>query len=542
MADQDIIPATSAARLQMGGPLEPVRSFMRQPAVAKSLPLIGLLAALAITAAAWWSFHTPPQRPLFEGLAEADKSAVASSLQSAGIDYTLDGGSGAISVGDQDFHRARMLLAGQGLPKAAPTGDALVSAIPMGASRAVEGQTLKAAREADLARTIEAIDSVATARVHLATPEPSLFVRDNAEPAASVMLRLQTGRSLSDSQVRAIRHLVASSVPGLNAEQVSIIDQSGALLSQQGANGDDRNFQLQTQMEDRYRQAIITLLTPVMGAGNFSTEVHAELDLTESQATRETYPKDDVALRREEGNKTSGNSPAPAIGIPGAVSNTPPPATQVANTPGGAQATPNPAPAAGAPQVEEQYSRSFDVGREISVTHQPTGRLKRVTVAVALNAAKPLKPAELQQIDALVKGAVGFDQQRGDNVAVSVRPFAKEPVAEKSLIDEPWLMPLAQQGGALIGALLAFLFIGRPIMKAFKSKAEAPAEIDENLATQLLSATSHPSPGQPVTLAMIESAPSYEARAALVRTFVQQDPKRAALVVRQLMQEPAQNG
>lgn len=540
MADQDIIPAGSAARLQMGGPLDPFRSFMRQPAVARSLPIMGLLAALAITAAAWWSFHTPPQRPLFEGLAEADKSAVASSLQSAGIDYTLDGGSGAISVADQDFHRARMLLAGQGLPKAAPSGDALVSAIPMGASRAVEGQTLKAAREADLARTIEAIDSVATARVHLATPEPSLFVRDNAEPAASVMLRLQTGRSLSDAQVRAIRHLVASSVPGLNADQVSVIDQSGALLSQQGANGDDRNFQLQTQMESRYRQAIITLLTPVMGAGNFSTEVHAELDLTESQATRETYPKDDVALRREEGNKTSGSGAAPAIGIPGAVSNTPPPATQVSTTPGGTQTTP--APAAGAPQTEEQYSRSFDVGREISVTHQPTGRLKRVTVAVALNATKPLKPAELQQIDALVKGAVGFDQQRGDNVAVSVRAFAKEPIAEKSLIDEPWLMPLAQQGGALIGALLAFLFIGRPIMKALKSRAEPPAEMDESLATQLLSATSQPSPGQPVTLAMIESAPSYEARAALVRTFVKQDPKRAALVVRQLMQEPAQNG
>jgi flagellar M-ring protein FliF len=204
MAEQDIIPASPAARLQMGGPMGGVRSFMAQPAVTRSLPIIGLLAALAIAAAAWWTFQTPPQRPLFEGLAENDKAAVASSLQSAGINYKLDGGSGAISVADQDFHKARMLLAGQGLPKAAPSGDALVSAIPMGASRAVEGQTLKAAREADLARTIEAIDAVASARVHLATPEPSLFVRDAAEPAASVMLRLQTGRTLADAQVRAI--------------------------------------------------------------------------------------------------------------------------------------------------------------------------------------------------------------------------------------------------------------------------------------------------------------------------------------------------
>lgn len=540
MAEQDIIPAGSAARLQMGGPLGSMRGFMAQPAVARSLPIIGLLAALAITAAAWWTFHVPPQRPLFEGLAETDKAAVASSLQAAGIDYTLDGGSGAISVADQDFHKARMLLAGQGLPKAAPSGDALVSAIPMGASRAVEGQTLKAAREADLARTIEAIDSVASARIHLATPEPSLFVRDAAEPAASVMLRLQPGRTLSDAQVRAIRHLVASSVPGLNAEQVSIVDQSGALLSQQGANGDDRNFQLQTQMEERYRQAVITLLTPVMGAGNFSTEVHAELDVSESQSTRETYPKDDVALRREEGNKSTGAGAAPAIGIPGATSNTPPPATQVATTPPAAQpATPG---AATPPQTEEQYSRSFDVGREISVTHQPVGRLKRVSVAVALNSTKPLKPADVQQIEALIRGAVGYDAQRGDVVALSMRPFAKVEQPEEKLLDSPWLMPLLQQGGALLGALLAFLFIGRPIMKALKRPPATDAPVDEALAGQLMAATAMPAPGRPVTLAMIESAPSYEARAELVRNFVKQDPARAALVVRQLMQEGQKNG
>ncbi len=539
MAEQDIIPASPAARLQMGGPMGGVRSFMAQPAVTRSLPIIGLLAALAIAAAAWWTFQTPPQRPLFEGLAENDKAAVASSLQSAGINYTLDGGSGAISVADQDFHKARMLLAGQGLPKAAPSGDALVSAIPMGASRAVEGQTLKAAREADLARTIEAIDAVASARVHLATPEPSLFVRDAAEPAASVMLRLQTGRTLADAQVRAIRHLVASSVPGLGAEQVSIVDQSGSLLSQQGSNGDDRNFQLQTQMEERYRQAITTLLTPVMGVGNFSTEVHAELDVTESQSTRETYPKDDAALRREEGNKSSGTASAPAMGIPGATSNTPPTTAQVSTTP---PAAPPAATAAAAPQTEEQYSRSFDVGREISVTHQPVGRLKRVSAAVALNTAKPLKPAELQQIEALVKGAVGFDAQRGDTVAVSMRPFAKVEQPEEQLLDSPWLMPLIQQGGALLGALLAFLFIGRPIMKALKRPVAADAPVDEALAGQLMEATAMPAPGRPVTLSMIESAPSYEARAALVRNFVKQDPARAALVVRQLMQEGQKNG
>lgn len=536
MAEQELVPAAAANRLQFGGPMGSVRSFMGQPAVKKSLPLIGTLSALVIAALAWWAFQSPPQRPLFEGLAETDKASVATALQSAGINYSLDGNSGAISVAEQDFHRARMLLAGQGLPKAAPSGDALITALPMGASRAVEGQTLKAAREADLARTIEAIDQVLSARVHLATPEPSLFVRDTSQPAASVMLRLQPGRALSEAQVRAIRFLVASSVPGLTADQVSVIDQSGALLSQQGSSAEDRNFQLQTQMEERYRQALITLLTPVMGAGNFSTEVHVELDRSETQSTRETYPKDDMALRREEGNKSSASN-ATAMGIPGALSNTQPLPAQGTTTPPQAQQPGN----EGAPQVAEQYSRTFDVGREISVTHQPVGRVKRVSVAVALNAGRALKPAEARQIENLVKGAVGFDAQRGDAVVVSMRAFAKEETPEKSLLDNPMILPAAQQIGALVAALLAFLFIGRPIMRALKSRAEAPA-VDEALVGQLMGAAAGGALDGPVTLEMIGQAKDERTRTELVRSFVQQDPVRAADVVRQLIREPAKNG
>lgn len=534
MADQDLLPVPAAGQLRSGGPLAGARSFMNQPAVRQSLPMIGTLAALAIAALAWWSFQTPAQRPLFDGLADSDKSAVASALQSAGIAYTLDANTGAISVGESDFHKARMLLAGEGLPKAAPSGDALISAIPMGASRAVEGQTLKAAREADLARTIEAIDQVATARVHLATPEPSLFVRDASAPAASVMLRLQPGRSLSEAQVRAIRHLVASSVPGLAADQVSVIDQSGSLLSPDGSAAEDPNFQLQTQMEDRMRHALISLLTPIVGVGNFSTEVRVELDRSESQSTRETYPKNDMALRREEGNKTPTLTDT-ATGIPGALSNARPAATQTSQTP-----PPAPAPNATTPPMAEQYARSFDVGREISVTHQPVGRLKRLSVAVALNAGRNLKPAEARQIENLVKSAVGFDAQRGDAVAVSVRPFAKTPETAPSFIDNPMLMPAMRQGGALLAAILAFLFIGRPLMRQMKARAAAAAEAREALAGQLLDATN--GRAQPITLDMIDAARNAEARAALVRSFVQQDPERAAQVVRQLMQEKAGNG
>ncbi|HNW17342.1 MAG TPA: flagellar basal-body MS-ring/collar protein FliF, partial [Sphingorhabdus lacus] len=264
-----------------------LRDIASQPAVRKALPALALTGAIGIAAISYFALSTPAQAPLFQGLAEGDKAAVADALQASGIDYTLDAGTGALSVDAGKVHEARMLLAGQGLPKAMPSGDAVIASLPMGSSRAVEGETLRGAREADLARTIEAIDAVKTARVHLAMPEPSVFVREAREPAASVMLTLQQGRSLSEAQVRAIRHLVASSVPGLAADSVSVIDQSGALISSPTGNADQEMFQLQMQMEERYRQAVITLLTPIVGAGNFSVEVSADVDPSETQSTRE---------------------------------------------------------------------------------------------------------------------------------------------------------------------------------------------------------------------------------------------------------------
>jgi flagellar M-ring protein FliF len=434
-----------------------------------------------------------------------------------------------------------MLLAGQGLPKAQPTGDAVMAALPMGSSRAVEGETLRGAREADLARTIEAIDAVKTARVHLATPEASVFVRESKEPAASVMLTLQPGRNLSTAQVRAIRHLVASSVPNLSAEDVSVIDQSGALLSSDQTSADDRIFQLQMQMEERYRQAVIALLTPIAGAGNFSVEVHADVDASESQSTRETYPENDRALRSEEGNK-SVNGVTPEVGgIPGAVANQPPPASQVSVTP---PAATTPGAATAAPtQSEETYNRSFDVGREIAVTHQPQGSLRRLSVAVALRDGKGSKKrsaAEVAALENLVKGAVGFKADRGDVVAISARPFAEEAEVVVNFWNEPWFFPLVQQVGAVFGALLAFIFIGRPIVKAVKGRMAASKEMAET-EQKLLQASGRPSAqtgGGAITIDMIEAAPSYEARANLVRAFVRQDPQRAALVVRQMLGQP----
>lgn len=542
MSDLVPMPQPSANALPGAFRLSSMRDIVAQPAVYRALPMLGGMTALLLAGAAWYSFQSPTQRAVFEGLADNDKAAVADALQSAGIAHAIDRSTGAVTVGEDDFHKARMMLAAQGLPKAAPSGDAMLGALPMGASRAVEGETLRGAREADLARTIEAIDSVKTARIHLAVPEPSPFLRDQSAPAASVMLTLQTGRTLSEAQVRAIGHLVASSVPGMGADQVSIVDQSGALLSQRETL-DDRNLAQQAQIEDRARRAVASLLAPMVGPENYSVEIHADLDPSESQSTRETYPKDDRALRREEGNKTSGSSTAPsAIGIPGALSNQPPLATQVASAPGGTLTAPVQAQAqtpSASGSSDETYARSFDVGREISVTHQPTGRLRRLSVAVALRDVKGAKtrtPQDIAGIETLVKGAVGFDATRGDVVAIASRPFAETaPVEAVAFYDKPWFMTVVRQVGALLGALLAFFLVGRPILKALRGRAERGKQESE-IATNLLGvAAKRP----PITLDMIEAAPSYEARANLVRDFVRQDSVKAANVVRELMAKNA---
>ena len=527
-----------------GNRLAPLTGFVRQPAVQRALPAIAMTSAIGIAALAYFTMQSAPQAQLFAGLDDSDKAAVADALQTQGIAHSIDATTGALTVDADKLHQARIALAGQGLPKAAPSGDSLIAALPMGSSRAIEGEALRSAREADLARTIETIDAVKSARVHVAAAEPSLFVRDDKPSTASVMLTLQNGRSLSDGQVQAIRFLVASSVPGMNADQVSVIDQRGALLSDTASGSDMKAFQLQVQVEDRFRRALDTLLGPMLGAGNYSVEVHADVDMSESQATRESFPENDRAMTSEQITRTvSGAGAPPAVGIPGALSNQPPQATTVtANAP-----TPTPAPGAASETASnENAARAFEVGREISVTHSPQGKLRRVSVAVALNQGKKaLTQADITKIDSLVKGAIGFDATRGDQVAISQRPFVQVEAEEPAFYDQAWFLPLVKQVGAILAALLAFLFIGRPLIRAAKARAAERAERNAALEETLLAATdgrpalASPTGSREITLEMIEQAPSYEARANLVRAFVRQDSARAALVVRQLMQEGA---
>ncbi|MFC4592970.1 flagellar basal-body MS-ring/collar protein FliF [Sphingobium tyrosinilyticum] len=534
--------------------------FIKQPAVAKSLPLLGLLGVVATAGAAWLALREPPQRDLFRGLPDADKSAVAQVLDQNGMRYDFDN-SGAMTVAEDDYFKAKMMLAAQGLPKSAPDGNSMIDSLPMGASRAVEGEKLRSAREMDLARTIEAIDSVESAKVHLAVEPPSVFLRERAKPSASVMLRLASGRTLTDAQVSAIVHLVASSVPELSPDQISLVDQNGRLLSNNDGNAaDDRQLAVQSKIEDRYRQSVIALLTPILGEGKFSTEVRAELNFAERQATRETYPQDEARLRTETGSWASDprgqGAGGEAGGVPGALSNQAPVNPTVTQTNPNGQAVSQgtqanqPATPAGAPmKTEETFNRSFELGREVSVTKDAIGTVKRLSVAVALDNGADGKPRSAQEIaalEALVKGAVGFDQARGDVVALSSRSFVKAEEVKAPWYEADWVSPLVRNLSALAVALLVVFGIGRPLLKRRAAAQEAAAadvaaqgqKIGREISTEITKqAAIAPDGSKAVTLDMISSTYDYAQRADLIRNFVKQDPDRAALVVRDLLKE-----
>ncbi|MCI4591573.1 flagellar M-ring protein FliF [Sphingobium sp. BYY-5] len=537
--------------------------FMKQPAVAKSLPLLGLLGTVAVAGLAWMALREPPQRDLFRGLPDADKSAVAQVLDQNGVRYGFDG-SGAMTVAQDDYFKAKMMLAAQGLPKSPPDGNSMIDSLPMGASRAVEGEKLRSAREMDLARTIEAIDSVETAKVHLAVEPPSVFLRDRAKPSASVMLRLANGRTLTDQQVSAIVHLVASSIPELNPDDISVVDQNGRLLSNNDGDAvNDRQLAIQTRIEDRYRQSVVALLTPILGQGNFSTEVHAELNFAERQATRETYPQDEARLRTEQGTWASdprGQGAGEASGIPGALSNQAPVNPTVTQTNPNGQVVTQGQTAEGAQpgtppnplmKTEETFNRSFELGREVSVTKDAVGTVKRLSVAVALDNApdgKARTPQEIAALEALVKGAIGFDQTRGDVVALSSRNFLKAEQPVTPWYEADWVSPLVRNLSALLVALLVIFGIGRPLLKRRAAIQQAATietaetgqrlgrEISSELTKQVSAANPHGADAR-VTLDMISSTYDYAQRADLIRNFVKQDPDRAALVVRDLLKE-----
>ena len=498
---------------------------LTSPLVRRSAPWLAGAGVVGLAAISWAALSTPEQKTLFTGLGEADKAAVADVLDSGGIDWSLNDGTGAITVANDDFYRARMLAASENVPKAAASGTDLLDTIPMGSSRPVEAERLRQSRERELALSVQEIDGIEAARVHLAEAERSLFVREAAPTRASVFVTVARGRRLGDEQVAAIVNLLAGSVSGLTPDNVNVVDQHGRLLSRPGGDsGLADRIDYQARLEDKLREQLGQLLAPMFGPGNYTVEVQAEVDLTEASSARESYDKDKV-LERERSERST-DAAVGGYGIPGATSNVPPPASQVANGP---PVTSAPPPAGGG-TGSQSADRNYAVGRELSVTKAAPGGLKRLSVAVVLSESagkKKLGARDVAQVEQLVRSAAGIDDARGDQVSVVARAFAAPEEAEAPPFwQADWFLPLLRQIGAVLVALLVVVFGFRPLMAKLKQRKPATAIIE-----------ALPPPG-------VSSPPgdlTLDEQLAFARTMAEGSPERVAAALRTMMRpvEPA---
>lgn len=454
-----------------GSALARLRAFTAQPAIRRTLPWFGGLTALGGAALVWALLSPAPQRTLYSQLSDSDRAGVVAALDKAAIPYAIDNATGALTVAEDDLYKARMIVASDSAVAAPQGGDELLDNMPMGASKTMEAERLRTARERELQLTIMEIDGVEAVRVHLAEAEKSVFVRDNLAPTASVMLKLAKGRQLSDSQVAAVRNLVAGSVPGLAIDAVKVVDQQGRLLSEAGGGDTDR-LDLQARMEDKLRRQVAQLLTPMLGEGNFSSEIQVDLDMDEVTSARESYDKQGV-VRSETQAASQAPAGTAAVGVPGVLSNTPPPPTTA--QPGAPQGTPPPAATPAGTTGESSATRVYELGREVQVANAAPGKLRRLTVAVALSAEamKQAKAQDIQQLRQLVSAAVGANPQRGDQVEVMVRSFQPATLEEEPFWQTPWFLAMLRSGVALIAVLLVLLMGVRPLIRALRGEPAA---------------------------------------------------------------------
>jgi len=459
-----------------GSALDRVRAFAAQPPVRKALPWFAGVAGVGLLALTWTALSPAPQRVLYSSLDDGERADVVAALDKGSIGYTIDNATGALSVDEGDLYRARMLVASEGGLAAPESGSEMLDSLPMGASRTLEGDRLRAAQERELTLTIMEIDGVEAARVHLARPERSVFVREDSPPSASVMVRMARGRQLADSQVTAIANLVAASVPALAIDAVRIVDQHGRLLSQVGGEESGR-LDLQAQMESKLRTQLEQLLTPMLGEGQFSSEIQVELDMDEVTSARESYDKEG-AVRRETQEQSQTTGGAGAVGVPGVLSNTPPAAA------GAQPGAPVGGPAVGpAPPTtgESSATRSYELGREVAVSNSSPGSVKRLSVAVALSkdAMKGTSAADIKKLEQLIGAAVGADPERGDQVAVIIRPFLAAEVDTLPFWETPWFASILRTAAALLAVLLVLLLAVRPMLKAFTRDKRADGDEDD---------------------------------------------------------------
>jgi flagellar M-ring protein FliF len=506
----------------------PVAGFMAQPALARALPALAGVGALAAAAGLWMAISSGPSRVLYASLTDAERAKVVETLEGGGIAYDIDPGTGALSVSENDLYRAKMLVASNAGIAAPEGAEQLLDSMPLGTSRTLEGERLRLARERELMLTIKEIDGIESVRVHLATPDRSVFVRDTNPPSASVMVRLASGRSLSSDQVAAIVNLVAASVPGMNPDAVRVVDQNGRLLSDP-ENPQGEGLTLQREHEAKLREQLDALLLPLLGEGNFSAQVQVELDRNEVTSARETYQKDGVVRTESQRNSTRTGT-APAGGVPGVAANTPPPQAQLVN------GAPQPAAPAATPPTDTETAtdRSYELGREVAVTTAGPGSLTKLSVAVAVSdaALKKAAPMTAQQLEALVSAAVGANAQRGDMVKVVVSKFEPSNLEAPAFYEQPWFAMLVRYGAALIAVLLVLLLAVRPLIGKSKGKGEnvPPALTDETEAETAVAMREAANSGVPLG--------DLPRQVELARRLAVRQPERAVEALQRMLDAP----
>ncbi|MGE8499328.1 MAG: flagellar basal-body MS-ring/collar protein FliF [Pseudomonas sp.] len=548
--------------------------------------LVGLAASVAIGfAVVLWS-QQPDYRPLYGSLDGMDASQVMETLNAADIKYTVEPNSGALLVKADDLARARMRLASAGVaPSDKNVGfEILDQEQGLGTSQFMEATRYRRGLEGELARTISSLNNVKGARVHLAIPKSSVFVRDERKPSASVLVELYSGRGLEPSQVMAIVNLVASSVPEMDKAQVTVVDQKGNLLSDIQEMSEltmaGKQFDYSRRMESLFTQRVHNILQPVLGSGRYKAEVSADVDFSAVESTSEMFNPDQPALRSEQQVNEQRSSSLPPQGVPGALSNQPPGAATAPEQAAGAAPAAGPVapgqplvdvngeqimdPATGLPMLapypadkREQATRNFELDRSISYTKQQQGRLKRLSVAVVVDdqvrvdaatgetSRVPWSSDDLARFTRLVQDSVGFDASRGDSVSVINTPFSAalgEEIIEIPFYTQPWFWDIVKQVLGVLFILVLVFGVLRPVLNNItgggkgRELAAGGRDGDVDLGEMggldgELSAD-RVSIGGPQSILLPSPSEGYDAQLNAIKSLVAEDPGRVAQVVK----------
>ncbi len=534
---------------------------MTQSAVGRKLMLIvGIAAVVAMMAAVWMWSQKPDYRVLFSNFSDRDGGAIVASLQQLNIPYKFAEGGAAILVPAEHVYDARLKLASQGLPKGGNVGFELMENQKLGVSQFLEQVNFQRALEGELARSIQAVAAVQSARVHLALPKSSVFVRDQQKPTASVLLHLNHGRILDPQQVSAIVHLVASSVPDLPAKNVTIVDQSGNLLSNAdriaGTNGlDPSQLKYVQELQQSIVKRIESIITPIVGANNVRAEATADVDFSRVEQAAETYRPNQTpeatAIRSQQTSESKSiNGGNQASGVPGALSNQPQPNAYapINGAPAAADGAPGTPPESAAGNLQKDITVNYEVDKTIRYVQQPMVGLKRLSVAVVVNhkqtvdkngklVSTPLTDAEKSQISDLVKEAMGYNKERGDSLNVVNTPFAvpaQEKIPEVPVWKQPETLQMAKEVGKYLLAGLVLLYLFFKFLKPMLTKLAAPAvpavpalpdQTEDDDAVVSLS-DSKP---------MLSGPRAYEDNLSAAKQLALQDPKVVANIMKSWM-------